>query len=110
MADVLTICAGCRSGDAPARGARLAGYLRDRVGAQTELRVTDCMNVCGKPVSVAMRAPGKAAYLFAGVDPETQAEELVTFARLYAASEDGIIEDARPLGQLRFCLLGRIPA
>lgn len=108
MADRITICAGCRAAGDPARGAELADRLRPLVAA--EVATTDCMIICGNPVSVAFRATGKAAYLFSGVDPQTQAEELAEFARLYANAEDGIVEDVRSCGQLRFCLVGRVPA
>ena len=107
MADRITICESCRS-DGPAKGAALAERLRGMVGA--EVATTDCMIVCGKPVTVSFRATGKAAYLFSGVDPETQAEEIAEFARLYADAADGIVNDVRSIGQLRFCLIGRIPA
>jgi hypothetical protein len=29
--------------------------------------------------------------------------------KLYSAAETGDIEDARPLGSLRHCLIGRVP-
>jgi len=61
------------------------------------------------PVSLAVRAEGKAAYLFTGVDPDAP-EDVAAFAKLYAESPDGQIMDARPAGALRFCLVGRIPA
>ncbi len=108
MADKITICESCRSGDATPRGAALAERLRGMVAA--EVATTDCMIVCGNPVTVSFRATGKAAYLFSGVDPETQAEEIVEFARLYALADDGIVNDVRSIGQLRFCLIGRVPA
>ena len=107
MADRITICESCRS-DGPAKGAALAERLGGMVGA--EVATTDCMIVCGKPVTVSFRATGKAAYLFSGVDPDTQAEEIAEFARLYADAADGIVNDVRSIGQLRFCLIGRIPA
>ncbi len=107
MGDRITICESCRS-DGPAKGATLADRLRPLVEA--EVNTTDCMIVCGNPVTVSFRAEGKAAYLFSGVDPETQAEEVAEFARLYAAADDGLVEDVRSIGQLRFCLIGRIPA
>ncbi|MCA0042328.1 DUF1636 family protein [Celeribacter litoreus] len=108
MADRITICSSCRSADTTPKGATLAGRLRERVTA--EVSTTDCMIVCGKPVTVSFRASGKAAYLFSGVDPETQIDEIAEFARLYALADDGLIEDVRSIGQLRFCLVGRIPA
>lgn len=111
MGDTLTICSGCRQADAPALGDALADRLRSRLaGTPTSVAVTDCMIVCAKPVSVSFRAEGKVAYLFSGVDPVAQEDELVTFAGLYAAAPDGIVDDVRPCGELRFRLIGRVPA
>ena len=97
--DRFIVCTGCSG------GADLAAALKGRVAVET----TDCMNVCDKPISLAVRAEGKAAYLFTGVDPDTP-EDIEAFAELYAKSADGQIMDARPAGNLRFCLVGRIPA
>jgi predicted metal-binding protein len=97
--DRFIVCTGCSG------GADLAAALKGRVAVET----TDCMNVCDKPISLAVRAEGKAAYLFAGVDPDTP-EDIEAFSELYAESADGQIMDARPAGNLRFCLVGRIPA
>jgi predicted metal-binding protein len=111
MGDTLTICSGCRATDSPAKGGNLAKRLESALaGSGTRVALVDCMIVCGEPVTVSFRAEGKAAYLFSGVNPETQAENLVTFARLYADAADGIVDDVRPCGDLRFRLVGRIPA
>lgn len=100
MTDRVSICAGCGGGP-------LVGLLQARLA---EVALVECMHVCGKPVAVSFRGAGKAAYLFAGVDPLTQVDEIVTFAGLYAVAKGGIVEDARPCGELRLCLVGRIPA
>ena len=97
--DRFIVCTGCTG------GADLARALAGRVPVET----TDCMNVCDKPVSLAVRATGKVAYLFTGVDPDAP-EDIEAFAKLYADAEDGHIMDVRPAGELRFCLVGRIPA
>ena len=89
---------------------RWRGACRASAARLDDVVLVDCMQVCGRPVAVAFRGAGKAAYLFAGVDPVAQVEEIVVFAGLYAAAKDGIIADARPCGQLRLCLVGRIPA
>lgn len=106
MGDTISICAGCD----PDAAARMAQEVRGLLGPATDVALAGCMNVCARPVSVAFRAPGKAAWLFAGVDPATQGPEVAAFARLYAADAGGDVSDARPCGQLRFCLIGRIPA
>ncbi len=107
--DRITLCGGCRPGE----GAALADGLRTLLaeeGLATGVALTDCMVVCERPVTLSVRAEGKAAYLFSGVDPVTQADEIVAFARLYADAPGGIIEDARPCGDLRYLLVGRLPA
>ncbi|WP_235905726.1 DUF1636 family protein [Pseudooceanicola pacificus] len=103
MRHVISICGDCE-GD----GAALAAAVAAR-DPGAEVRVVPCMNLCSRPVTVAARAEGKAAYLFGGVTPD-EAEAVATFARMYAQAPDGVIADARPLGRLRLCLIGRIPA
>jgi len=99
---VISICGECEG--AGAALAEAVGPLPEGV----EVRLVPCMNVCDRPVTVAARAEGKAAYLFGGVEA-ADAEALTTFAEMYAGAPDGVIADARPLGRLRFCLIGRIP-
>jgi predicted metal-binding protein len=100
MGDKVSVCGGCGGG-------ALFGLLQARLA---EVALIDCMHVCGKPVALSFRGEGKAAYLFAGVDPVAQLDEILTFAGLYATARGGIVEDARPCGDLRLCLVGRIPA
>ncbi len=109
MTDTITICAGCRAEGAEPQGKALAKALRQLVGETAEVRTTDCMNNCGHPTAVAFRAPGKPVYLFHNVDLATQAAEIADFAKAYATEKGGIVTDARPFGQLRFSLVGRIP-
>ena len=75
-----------------------------------EVRGQHCLNVCDKPMALAFRKNGKAAYLFAGIDADKDGADVAAFAKLYKDAPDGWIEDARPAGQQRFCLIGRIPA
>lgn len=99
MTDRFIVCTGC------AGGAALADRLEGRISVER----TECMNVCDAPVTLAVRARGKVAYLFTGVDPD-RPEEIEAFAKLYSDAPRGEIADARPCGELRFCLVGRIPA
>jgi predicted metal-binding protein len=66
------------------------------------------MSGCTRPSTLAFRAPGKTTYLFGDLRAEDLAD-LLTFARLYAASPDGTFQDARPLGALRSKAIARIP-
>jgi len=117
MRHCLTVCATCcKAGDVPL-GLAQARALRDLFSASGDADVrafdiatADCMNACSEPTALSFRASGKAAYLFAGVDPSADGADILGFARLYLDSVDGVIEDARPSGRLRFCLRGRIPA
>lgn len=103
MRHVISICGECKGG-----GAELADRLAGQLPEGVALRVVSCMNVCSQPVTLAARAEGKAAYLFGGVTPG-DAAGVAAFAGLYADAPDGVIADARPLGPLRFRLIGRIP-
>lgn len=85
--------------------AALRGAVPDAV-----VEVATCLNACGNPVTVAFRAPGRAAYLFADTDPEAQAAEVAAFVALWRAAPAGEVADARPCGRLRTLLRGRIPA
>lgn len=69
----------------------------------------DCMSGCTRAQTVGFRAPGKTAYLFGDITAD-DLNDLRTFARLYAASDDGTFEDARVLGDLRTKAIARIPA
>ena len=103
MADRITVCATCREG----AGRALADHLASE---GIEVRLVECLNACGAPLALAVTGEGKATYLFGGVDPEAQAGEVVAFAGLYREAPGGEVADARPCGNLRFCLRGRIPA
>ncbi len=110
MTQRITICSGCRTAGNQPGGDVMAAELQGLVGDLASVGTVECMIVCGQPVTVSVREEGKVAYLFSGVDPASQVEELATFARLYAEAPDGVIDDVRPCGELRFRLIGRIPA
>lgn len=95
----LSVCITCEGGAA----------LADALAARVPVQRVACMNVCDRPACLSVREEGKAAYLFGGVSAE-MASEVETFLGLFDAAAGGIVEDARPLDKLRFCLIGRIPA
>ena len=103
---LITLCGGCalgRGGFADPFRAALAG-----AGLSADLRLTDCMSGCARPSTCAFRAAGKTAYLFGDLTAD-DLPDLLTFARLYAASADGTFPDARVLGGLRMKAIARIP-
>lgn len=94
------ICGGC-AGTAALRA------VLDRETAP--VHVVECLSVCTAPVTLAAQGRGRATYVFAGITAE-DAADIAAFARAYEAAPAGWIEDARPLGRLRFCLKTRVPA
>jgi predicted metal-binding protein len=99
----VTLCRSC-----PAGQNELAVSLRAAIGEDADLREVDCMSGCTRPSTVAFRAEGKTAYLFGDIN-EADIPNLVVFLRLYSASLDGNLADARPLGSLREKAIARIP-
>lgn len=102
----VTLCTTCPLGQ---------GGFADRLAAEiraadlpARVRGTACMSGCTRPSALAFRTPGKTAYLFGDVTAD-DLDALLTFLRLYAASPDGTLADARPLGTLRNRALARIP-
>lgn len=103
MTKRLLICGIC---DGP--GAALADAVRPRLPGW-DVVTHDCLSVCAEPVSVAVQADSKATYVFAGITAQ-DAGDVVAFVRLFDASADGWVDDARPAGRLRHCLKSRVPA
>ncbi len=113
MLHTVFICETCQDKDGNRPGAGMVAAVRkalpENVAMHVDVVAGPCMNICDAPVSLALRAPGKVAYLFSKVEPQDTAD-IAALARLFVEAEDGVIEDARPAGRLRFCLTGRVPA
>ena len=103
---VAPVCASCPAGQS-GLAAQLAAAFADRA-LQIAVRQTDCMSGCTHQSTLAFRAPDKMAYLFGEIDTD-DLPDILTFARLYLASADGVLADARPLGRLRTKAIARIP-
>lgn len=104
MSHVATLCRSC-----PGAGDGLAEALAEALAPLgIDLRRTECMSGCTRPVTLAFRAPGKTAYLFGEIG-RADLDDIRAFARLYRASPDGTVADARPLGTLRTKAIARIP-
>ncbi len=102
----ITLCTTCGLGQGG-----FAATLRHALaaqGMQADITGTDCLSGCTRPSTLAFRAAGKTAYLFGDLT-EADLPDLLTFATLYAASDDGTLTDARPLGRLRTKAIARIP-
>lgn len=77
---------------------------------KAEIVEATCLGVCTAPASLALQSKGRASYVFADIDIQHDAADIVATCAAYLAAEDGWIEDARPCGRLRTCLKARLPA
>lgn len=93
--------------------AGLLEALRRRIAAcdlAGRIRVadSDCLGPCA-PLALCLHGPERAGYVFAGLDAQADADDILATCRVWLAAERGWIEDARPCGRLRFCLTARVP-
>lgn len=105
----IVVCSTCEDVDGKSFAGRLSEALAARAMA-FDVQTHDCMSNCARPLSIAFSAVGKATYLFGDIDPAIDLNDTLAFARMYAGSSDGWIDDARDAGRLRHCLIGRVPA
>lgn len=112
------VCTSCRHNDSDFRpGFELIAKLREALtcalpvaGNDFEVSGIACMAGCSRPCTVAYRANEKATYLFGDIDPETDIDDLVAFARQYRVLANGWCNSADRPGKLRRSALARIPA
>lgn len=109
MTTRVLICSTCAAPGAEPQGGSFAQQLRARLDGQVLVETVACMNLCDRPMSLALQGAGRDTYVFAGVDPARDLEDAAALARLFAEAEGGTITDARPAGRLRHCLVARVP-
>ncbi len=111
------VCVSCRrslgdaeeSFDQPGRG--LVDTLQARLRGQASVTVTpvDCLAVCKRPCTVALAGAGKWTYLIGDLDPDSHAEEIVSSALSFAASENGIVPWRERPASFRKGVIARVP-
>ncbi|MEQ9488632.1 MAG: DUF1636 domain-containing protein [Alphaproteobacteria bacterium] len=111
----LLVCESCQRPDgapSPRQDADALEAVLQRHGLSEAIsvRLSDCMGGCENPVSIGLQGYGMASYVFSGVDPAADSEDIAATCRLFLDSESGWIDDARPCGRLRTCLRARLPA
>jgi predicted metal-binding protein len=95
----------------PALIARLRAALDSALtGHSHEVTGVECLAACDHPCAIAWQAPGKATWLFGGIDPERDLADLTAFAALYQRLDDGWCRAAERPGRLAQAALARIPA
>jgi len=114
----ITICTSCKHKGTTCRpGFELIDRLRkaiakagDAVPKEFEISGVACMAGCYRPCAVAYHGTRKATYLFGDIDPDTDIDDLVAFARQYAYLHDGWCSSVDRPGKLRKSTLARVPA
>ncbi|MEL6463720.1 MAG: DUF1636 domain-containing protein [Pseudomonadota bacterium] len=114
----ITICTSCRHKGTECRpGYDLINRLRlaiaeagDAIPEAFEISGVACMAGCDHPCTVAYHGTKKATYLFGDIDPLTDIEDLIAFARQYAYLHDGWSSSVDRPGKLRKTTLARVPA
>ncbi len=106
----LHVCVTCGHPDEPRPGL----ILHDRIAAlMTEdepfaLKPVTCLARCGEGCSAAATARGKWGYLLGRLSPD-HADDLIAYARLYAAAATGTVMPSRRAASLKDVIIGRIP-
>lgn len=108
----LLICHSCAGTRDPA-AERLAvqnALVKDGLADRVEVGQHSCFSGCEDPVSISLQGLNLASYVFSGLNPISDADDISVTCRAYLDSPAGWIEDARSCGRLRLCLRARIPA
>ncbi|MBS0986748.1 MULTISPECIES: DUF1636 family protein [Acetobacter] len=119
---ILHVCLTCRRGG-PAMDRPPGAQLYDRLLALTdaekvqdpalipaaEIRGVECLASCDRGCTAAIAMKGRWTWLMGHLGPE-KAEDILTYARLYAASKKGTVMPSRRPAALSDMVLGRVPA
>jgi predicted metal-binding protein len=108
----LFVCVTCRrEGDAPADprpGARLHAALKEQA-TDVEVIPVECLSNCLRACTVAVTAPGKWTYVVGHLDPDQHIDDMLAFARLHAASADGLTVWRDRPAHVRQNTIARVP-
>lgn len=108
----ILVCSSCRDetgSDAhPRAGARLAEDARLAANGAVAVRTVECLGNCKRRLSAAMIRDGSWSYVFGDLTT-TSGEDLVTGAKLFATSTDGLIPWRGRPDSLKRGLVARIP-
>jgi predicted metal-binding protein len=111
----ILVCQTCRhAGETDRPGERMLPALREAIETAgiagiVEVTGSACMAGCARPCTVAVRADGKATWFFGELE-DSDIADLVAFAKLYLALDDGWCRSGDRPGKLADHTLARIPA
>ena len=109
------VCITCRTpedlADAPRKGLALADATRLALGDEIDVEVkrVRCLGNCNRGLSAAIRREKAWTYVFGHLDAERDGPTLITGARLYAGSSDGLMPWRGRPEPLKRGLIARVP-
>ena len=90
----LYVCVTCKAGE-ERLGQALFDALSARIATEDEagvcLRAVECLSVCKRPCTVALSARGKWTYVVGDLSVEIHLDDILTAARRFARTHDGIV-------------------
>jgi len=93
-AATLLVCVTCRrAGEEERLGQGLYEALCERLDGDRAiaLKPVECLSVCKRPCTVALTSAGKWTYIVGDLVREEHIEDIVTAARRYGATVDGLV-------------------
>ena len=118
---ILYVCVTCRgnaavaadASDAERPGARLLAAVEQRLSADGDKGIAvvpaNCLSNCPRGCSAAVSASGKWSYVIGDLDPDRHAGDVVDFARLHRAHEQGVPEWRDRPEHVRKHTIARVP-
>src|SRR5882724_5246130 len=118
---ILYVCVTCRGNAAVAPdasaavrpGARLLAAVERRLAADGDKGIAvvpaNCLSNCPRGCSAAVSASGKWTYVIGDLDPDRHAGDVIDFARLHRAHEQGVPEWRDRPEHIRKHTIARVP-
>jgi predicted metal-binding protein len=119
---ILYVCVTCRGNTAdapdaerpdPRPGARLLAAVERRLADDGDKGIAvvpaNCLSNCPRGCSAAVSASGKWTYVIGDLDPDRHAGDVVEFARLHRAHEQGVPEWRDRPEHVRKHTIARVP-
>lgn len=113
------VCVSCRrSSDTAAEGfdrpggelsAALSAHIASRGIEGLTVEPVDCLAVCKRPCTLALKARGKWTYLIGDLDPAEHVAEIVDAAVSFERSENGILPWKERPPTFRRGVIARVP-
>ncbi|HRN86967.1 DUF1636 domain-containing protein [Hyphomicrobium sp.] len=92
-------------------GRELAEILSQRLSGDKNVNVTpvQCLSVCNRPSTIALTGRNRWTYLVGNLETAAHLDDIVTFARAYGQSSDGIVPWKERPEPFRKSVIARVP-